>query len=63
VLVAPGQRGQFLIQIGDVTTIGCDVPKPSTQIQVYPPDQTVPIRERMAAGSCELHVRAIQPSS
>ncbi len=59
--VAPGGRAQFVLRISEVTQPGCAAPRPSTQVQVYPPDQTVPLIIPFDTVSCVLHVAAITP--
>lgn len=59
IAVAPGIRAQFGLAAGRVPRPGCAAPQSSTQIQVYPPDQTVPIVIPFATMSCALQVTAI----
>ena len=54
-----GQRAQFTIAVGTATRTGCTVPRPSSQIQVYPPEQTVPLRMPFITGSCSLAVQSV----
>lgn len=57
--VAPGLRAQFIVRTGVVPRAGCAAPRSSTQLQVYPPDQTVPLRIPFDTASCVLDVAAI----
>lgn len=57
--VAPGGRAQFVLRISEVTQPGCAAPRPSTEVQVYPPDQTVPLIIPFDTVSCVLRVAAI----
>lgn len=59
--VAPGSRAQFIVRTSGATRPGCPTPNSSTQIQVYPPDQTAPLRIPFATASCVLSVSAITP--
>ncbi len=59
--VAPGGRAQFVLRISEVTQPGCAAPRSSTQVQVYPPDQTVPLITPFDTASCMLHVAAVTP--
>lgn len=61
IAVAPGIRAQFVLTAGRVPRSGCAAPQSSAQIQVYPPDQTVPIVIQFATISCALQVTAITP--
>ena len=55
----PGQRAQFIIRVGTATRTGCNVPRPSSQIQVYPPGQTVALRMPFTTGSCAVSVQSV----
>ncbi len=57
VRLGPGQRAQFTIAVGTATRTGCTVPRPSSQIQAYPPGQTVPLRIPFTTGSCSVAVQ------
>ena len=60
VRLGPGQRAQFILRVGTATRTGCNVPRPSSQIQVYPPDQTVPLRIPFSTASCLNTVQSIR---
>ncbi|NMM22231.1 MAG: DUF4232 domain-containing protein [Phycicoccus sp.] len=62
VRLAPGQRAQFTLRVSTATQTGCDLPRPSSQIQVYPPEQTVPLRKAFATGSCTISVQSLTPA-
>ncbi|MGZ4590291.1 MAG: DUF4232 domain-containing protein [Actinomycetes bacterium] len=59
VRVAPGHRAQFTLRAGVATRTGCLTPRPSSQIQVYPPDQTTPLRAPLSTQSCALSVSSV----
>ena len=59
VRLGPGQRAQFVIRVGTATRTGCTVPQPSSQIQVYPPGQTVALRLPFTTGSCAISVQSV----
>lgn len=59
VRLGPGQRAQFVIRVGTATRTGCNVPRPSSQIQVYPPGQTVALRIPFITGSCAVSVQSV----
>ena len=59
VRLGPGQRAQFILRAGTATRTGCNVPRPSTQINVYPPGQTVALRIPFATGSCAVSVQSV----
>jgi hypothetical protein len=59
VSLGPGQRAQFVIRVGMATRTGCNVPRPSSQIQVYPPGQTVALRIPFTTGSCAVSVKSV----
>ncbi|MEP7017296.1 MAG: DUF4232 domain-containing protein [Actinomycetota bacterium] len=59
VRLGPGQRAQFIIRVGTATRTGCTVPRPSSQIEVYPPGQTVALRIPFATGSCAMSVQSV----
>ncbi|MGX7677694.1 DUF4232 domain-containing protein [Jatrophihabitans sp. DSM 45814] len=59
ILVSPGHRGAFTLRESLATQTGCDTPRPSTQLQVYPPDQKVPLRIPFSSSSCALYTTAV----
>ena len=61
----PGQRAQFVVRTSDpsIPGTGCSPSWVSTQIQVYPPDQTVALRIPVTDHVCNLTVSATKPSS
>jgi hypothetical protein len=59
VRLGPSQRAQFVIRVGTATRTGCNVPRPSSQIQVYPPGQTVALRIPFTTGSCAISVQSV----
>ncbi|HEY8653287.1 MAG TPA: DUF4232 domain-containing protein [Dermatophilaceae bacterium] len=62
VRLAPGQRAQFTLRVSTATQTGCDTPRPSSQILVYPPEQTVPLRTPFTTGSCSVWVQSLTPA-
>lgn len=60
--LGPGQRAQFTLRVSTATQTGCDLPRPSSQVQVYPPDQTVPLRIPFTTASCSLFVQSLTAS-
>ena len=62
VRLAPGQRAQFTLRVSTATQTGCDTPRPSSQILVYPPEQTVPLRIPFTTGSCTVSVQSLTPA-
>lgn len=60
VRLSPGQRARLILRVGTATRTGCDVPRPSSQIQVYPPDQTVPLRIPFSTASCLVTVQSLR---
>lgn len=59
VRLGPGQRAQFILRVGTATRTGCGLPRLSRQVQVYPPDQKVPLRVPFSTGSCYLSVQSV----
>ena len=59
VRLGTGQRAEFILRVGTATRTGCNVPRPSSQIEVYPPGQTVPLRMPFNTGSCALSVQSV----
>lgn len=59
VRLAPGQRAQFTLRVSTATQTGCDTPRPSSGIQVYPPEQTVPLRIPFTTASCSVSVQSL----
>ena len=59
VRLGTGQRAEFILRVGTATRTGCNVPRPSSQIEVYPPGQTVPLRIPFNTGSCSLSVQSV----
>jgi hypothetical protein len=62
VRLAPGQRAQFTLRVSTATQTGCDTPRPSSRILVYPPEQTVPLRIPFTTGSCSVSVQSLTPA-
>lgn len=60
VRLGPGQRALFVLRVGTATRTGCDMPRPSSQVQVYPPDQLVPLRIPFNTASCQLSVQSLR---
>lgn len=60
VRLGPNQRAQFILRVGAATRTGCDVPRPSSQVLVYPPDQTAPLRIPFSTTSCQLAVQSLR---
>jgi hypothetical protein len=54
-----GQQAQFILRVGTATRTGCNLPRPSSQIEVYPPGQTVPMRIPFTTGSCAISVQSV----
>ena len=54
-----GQQAQFIFRVGTATRTGCNLPRPSSQIEVYPPGQTVPMRIPFTTGSCAISVQSV----
>jgi hypothetical protein len=63
--VAPGQRAQFVVRTTDpsIPGTGCSPSWVSTQIQVYPPDQTTALRIPDTDRVCNLTVTATKRAS
>ena len=59
VRLGAGQRAQFILRVGTATRTGCNVPRPSSQIMVYPPEQSVPLRIPFTTGSCAVSVQSV----
>jgi len=59
VRLGPGQRAQFTLRVSTATQTGCDLPRPSSHVQVYPPDQTVPLRIPFTTASCSVSVQSL----
>ena len=59
VRLGTGQRAEFILRVGTASRTGCNVPRPSSQIEVYPPGQTVPLRIPFNTGSCSLSVQSV----
>ncbi|MEP7035065.1 MAG: DUF4232 domain-containing protein [Dermatophilaceae bacterium] len=59
VRLGAAQRAAFTIRVGTATRTGCTVPRPSSQIEVYPPGQTVPLRIPFTTGSCAVSVQSV----
>jgi len=55
-----GQRARFILRVGTATRTGCDVPRPSSEIQVHPPEQTVPLRIPFSTASCAITVQSLR---
>jgi hypothetical protein len=59
VRLGAGQRAQFILRVGTATRTACNVPRPSSQIMVYPPEQSVPLRIPFTTGSCAVSVQSV----
>jgi hypothetical protein len=59
VRLGPGQRAQFILRVGTATRTGCNVPIPSSQIEVYPPEQTFALRIPFSTASCSVSVQSV----
>lgn len=59
VRLGAGQRAQFTVRVGTATRTGCNAPRPSSQIEVYPPGQVAPLRIPFATGSCAVAVQSV----
>jgi len=60
VRLGPDQRASFILRVGTATRTGCNVPIPSTQVKVYPPDQSGPLQIPFATGSCAVSVQSVR---
>jgi hypothetical protein len=56
VTLKPSGHATFTVAINNATQTGCDVPRPSTQIQVYPPDQTTTLKLVFPSAACTITV-------
>jgi hypothetical protein len=63
VRLGAGQLAQFILRVGTATRTGCNVPRPSSQIEVYPPEQTVPLRMPFNTASCAVSVQSVTAAS
>jgi hypothetical protein len=59
IVVPAGGAATFTIGVNDVTQLGCQTPRPSTQLQVYPPNQTAALRLSFTTGSCAVTVTSV----
>jgi Protein of unknown function (DUF4232) len=59
VRLGAGQRAQFILHVGTATRTGCTIPIPSSRIEVYPPEQTVPLRIPFSTASCSVSVQSV----
>ena len=59
IVVPAGGAATFTIGVNDVTQVGCQTPRPSTQLQVYPPNQTAALRLPFTSGSCAVTVTSV----
>jgi len=58
VQLKPGQRAKFVVRSVDASIAGsgCSTSWKTAQVQVYPPNQTIPIRQPSTIGACDLSV-------
>jgi hypothetical protein len=58
VQLQPGQRAQFVVRTvdGSIPGTGCSTSWKTAEVQVYPPNQTTPIRQPSAIAACDLTV-------
>lgn len=63
VVLKPGQQAKFVVASTDVIpTRGCRTAYSGVILQVYPPNQRVPIREPYRGSFCNLVVGPVQPT-
>jgi hypothetical protein len=57
-LLLPGHRAQFVVRTVDaaISGSGCSTGWKTAKVQVYPPNQTVPIRQPSSIAACDLSV-------
>ena len=55
----PGQRAQLTLRVGTATRTRRQVAEAFPPVEVYPPDQTAPLRIPFTTGSCDLSVRSV----
>jgi hypothetical protein len=58
VTLQPGQRASFVVRTldGSIPGTGCSTSWKTAEVQVYPPDQTVPLRQPSSIAACDLTV-------
>jgi hypothetical protein len=58
VQLKPGQRAKFVVRTidGSIPGTGCSTRWKTAEAQVYPPNQTTPIRQPSTIAACELSV-------
>ena len=58
VQLQPGQRAQFVVRTvdGSIPGTGCSTSWKTAEVQVYPPNQTAPIRQPSTIAACDLTV-------
>jgi hypothetical protein len=58
VQLKPGQRAKFVVRTidGSIPGTGCSTSWKTAEAQVYPPNQTTPIRQPSTIAACELSV-------
>ena len=61
VRLRPGQRAQFVLRTADASIpgTGCSSSWKTAAVQVYPPNQTISIRQPSTIGACDLKVGAV----
>ena len=61
VLLAPGAKAQFFVQTAhaDIPGTGCSTGWKTATVQVYPPNQTVAIRQPSTVPACDLRVSPV----
>lgn len=61
VVLAPGQQGQFLVKSSDpsIPGSGCSTSWKTASVQVYPPNETTPIRQPSTITACNLQVQPV----
>ncbi len=55
VTLQPGQRASFVVRTldGSIPGTGCSTSWKTAEVQVYPPDQTVPLRQPSSIAACD----------
>jgi Protein of unknown function (DUF4232) len=61
VQVRSGQRAQFVVRTvnGSIPGTGCSTSWKTAEVQVYPPNQTTPIRQSSTIAACDLSVSPV----
>lgn len=64
VVLTPGQQGQFLVKstVPGIPGSGCSTSWKTAWVQVYPPNETTPIRQPSTITACNLEVLPITPA-